>query len=125
MAFTRDTSVAPVFAAGDVVAKAERTVTGNSGWVDIGDAKELVAQLDSAAGTGTTPTLNVKLQTSYDGADATAVDVPSGAFTQVTTVASAQIAAMTAVHRFVKVVWTIAGTTPSFNFGVYITARRW
>jgi hypothetical protein len=124
MPFTLDTGVARSFAAGDIVAKSARTVTGNSGWVDIGDVKEVIAQLDSNAGSGTTPTLDVKFQTSIDGADATAVDVTTGAFTQVTTVASMQIKSLTVLHKFVKMIWTIAGTTPSFTFGVYITVRK-
>lgn len=106
-----------------IVAKSARVVTGDSGWLDLYDAKEIIAQLHSDAGTGTTPTLDVKFQTSYDGTDATAVDVPSGAFTQVAAAASAQIKSLTMLHQYVKVIWTIAGTTPSFNFGVYITAR--
>lgn len=124
MAFTRNDSFSIQAEAGDVVAKAARTATGNSGWVNIGDAKEIVAQLQSDAGTGTSPTLDVKFQTSYDGIDATAIDLPSGAFTQVAAAASGQIKTLTGVHRFIKVVWTIAGTTPSFNFGVYITTRK-
>lgn len=124
MPFTRDTSVFSSQASGEVVAKSARVSTGNSGWFDIGDARELVLQLDSAAGTGTTPTLDVKLQTSFDGTDATAADVPTGAFTQVITAASVQIKSLTAIHRYVKVVWTIGGGGPSFNFGVYVTARR-
>lgn len=108
---------------GDIVAKSARTVTGASAWVDLGDTKELVTQLHADAGTGTAPTLDVKLQTSFDGLDATAIDVPTGAFTQVGATASAQIKSMTVMHRYVKVIWTITGTTPSFNFGVYATAR--
>lgn len=124
MAYTSIAGVAILSGTGDVVAKSARTVTGNSGWVNIGDAKEIVAQLQSDAGTGTSPTLDVKFQTSYDGTDATAIDLTSGAFTQVAAAASGQIKTLTGAHRFVKVVWTIAGTTPSFNFGVYITTRK-
>lgn len=124
MAFTRNTSIPVMSDVGDVVVKAARTVTGNSGWVDIGDAREIIAQLDADAGTGTSPTLDVKLQTSWDGADATAVDVPTGAFTQVLAAASAQIKSLTIFHRYVKVVWTVGGTTPSFNFGAYITVKK-
>ena len=124
MAFTRNTSIPVMSDVGDVVMKSARTVTGNSGWVDIGDAREIIAQLDADAGTGTSPTLDVKLQTSWDGADATAVDVPTGAFTQVLAVASAQIKSLTIFHRYVKVVWTVGGTTPSFNFGAYITVKK-
>lgn len=108
---------------GDMVAKSARTTSGASSWIDVGRAEKLVAQLDSNAGTGTTPNLAVKFQTSPDGQDATAVDVTGGAFTAVTTSLSMQIKEITPIHQFVKVVWTITGTTPSFTFGVYATGR--
>lgn len=124
MPYLRDIGQSILFGTGDAVVKSAKTTTGNSGWIDVGDVNEIVAQLHADAGTGTTPTLNVKLQTSYNGTDATEIDVPSGAFTQVAAAASAQITSVTALHRFLKVVWTITGTTPSFNFGVYITTRK-
>lgn len=124
MPYTNTEGVAVLSGAGDVVAKTAQTATGASAWVSIGDAKEIIAQLQSDAGTGTSPTLDVKFQTSYNGTDATAIDLPNGAFTQVAAAASGQIKTLTGAHRFVKVVWTIAGTTPSFNFGVYITTRK-
>lgn len=124
MAYIKTEGLPSLSGTGDIVTKAAQTVTGASAWVSIGDAKEIVAQLQSDAGTGTSPTLDVKFQTSYDGTDATAIDLPNGAFTQVAAAASGQIKTLTGAHRFVKVVWTIAGTTPSFNFGVYITTRK-
>lgn len=124
MAFFRDIYISPSNPTGDAVVKTARTASGGSGWMDIGDTRELIAQLQSDAGTGTTPTLDVKFQTSFDGTDATAVDVPTGAFAQVIAASSAQIKSLTTLHRYVKVVWTIGGTTPSFAFGVYLTARR-
>ncbi|MCL6557193.1 MAG: hypothetical protein K6U74_00040 [Firmicutes bacterium] len=123
MAFTKNVNNAVSHVSGDAVSKAVRTVTGDSGWIDVGRIKELVAQLHSDAGTGTTPTLDIKLQTSFDGTDATAVDVPSGAFTQVVDAASNQIKSLVIFHNYIKFVWTITGTTPSFNFGVYLTSR--
>lgn len=124
MAYTNTEGLPVLSGVGDVVSKTARTATGASGWVNTGDAKEIVAQLASDAGTGTSPTLDVKFQTSYDGTDATAIDLPNGAFTQVAAAASGQIKTLTGAHRFIKVVWTITGTTPSFNFGVYITTRK-
>lgn len=124
MAFNRNTSLPVLFNTGDSVEKSARTVSGDSGWIDIGDANEIIAQLDSDAGTGTSPTLDVKVQTSWNGTTATAVDVPSGAFTQVVAAASMQIKSIAIMHRYIKLAWTIAGTTPSFSFGVYITARK-
>lgn len=123
MPFTRNNNIPLFNDGGDVVSKAARTVTGASAWVDIRDAREIVAQLHSDAGTGTAPTLDVKIQTSYDGLDATAVDIPTSAFTQVLAVASMQIKSLPIVHRYIKIVWTITGTTPSFNFGVYLTVK--
>lgn len=123
MAFIRNDSFSVRSDAGDAVSKAVRTATGNSGWIDIGDAREIIAQIDSDAGTGTSPTLDVKIQTSWNGTDATAVDVPSGAFTQVVA-ASMQLKSLTVFHRYIKIVWTLAGTTPSFNFGAYLTVKK-
>lgn len=124
MAYVNTEGLSVSSGSGDMVAKAAKTATGNSAWIDIGEAKELVIQLLSDAGTGTSPTLDVKFQTSYNGTDAAAVDLPNGAFTQVVAAASNQLKTITAGHRFVKVVWTLTGTTPSFNFGVYVTTRR-
>ena len=123
MPFSLNQSIFANVPTGDIVSKIARTATGASIWVDIGAGKEIVIQLQSDAGSGTTPTLDVKFQTSFNALDATAIDVPTGSFTQVLGAASAQIKTATAVHRFVKVVWTITGTTPSFNFGVYATSR--
>lgn len=124
MAYTINEGLPNLAGTGDVVTKSARTATGSSAWIFIGDARELAVQLDSDAGTGTTPTLDVKFRTSWNGVDATAVDVPSGAFTQVAAAASMQIKSITGTHRYIRVDWTIAGTTPSFNFGVYVTTKR-
>lgn len=125
MAYSNSESSHVRSGSGDILSKTARTaLTGNSGWVDIGDAKDLIAQLQSDAGTGTAPTLDVKFQTSYNGSDASAIDLPNGAFTQVGTVAANQIKSIPTMHRFIKAVWTLGGTTPGFNFGVFITTRR-
>mgnify|MGYP001827259590 CR=1 FL=1 len=77
--------------------------------------------LNASAGTGTSPTLDVKLQHSDD--DSTYEDVNSGAFSQVTDAAeTAGVKVMklniSDLKRYLRVVGTIAGTTPSFDFGV-------
>lgn len=123
MPFNRDATTFVSLGTGDVVTRAARTVTGGTSWVHIGMARELVIQLHADAGTGTSPTLDVRFQTSYDGSDLTAVDVPTGSFTQVGAAASMQIKTVTGTHGFIKVLWIITGTTPSFNFGVYATGR--
>lgn len=77
--------------------------------------------LDCAAGTGTTPTLDLKVQDSDDGSTGWA-DVTGATFTQVAAVASQQklVVNKSAIKRYTRVVYTIAGTTPSFTFSVNI-----
>lgn len=67
------------------------------------------AVLKSGAGTGTTPTLDVKVQDSED--NSTWTDVSGATFTQVTTVASVQSIALNlqGVARYIRLVGTTAG----------------
>lgn len=99
---------------------AARTTTGNGTAVDVqlydGD---LIFILDSAAGTGTTPTLDIKLQSS-DTSGGTYTDIAGATFTQVTTSASQQTITVSKDEnrRWFRIVYTISGTTPSFTFSV-------
>lgn len=82
-------------------------------------SNRFTAILDSDAGGGSSPTLNVKLQVQYDGTNF--VDVPSGAFTQVTTVASVQSKVFDNVGAMFRFAITIGGTgTPNFTVGLYL-----
>lgn len=82
--------------------------------------------LSSAAGTGTTPTLDLKLQQSDDNSTFTDVpiaqNVDGTAFAQVTTVASFQERTYKPQSRYVRAVATIGGTTPSFNCAAILIA---
>lgn len=85
---------------------------------------KVVLILNSAAGTGTTPTLDLKVQDSADGSTGWA-DLLSasevGLFTQVTTTDSLQAVMVDTeyVRGFVRVVTTIGGTSsPTFIAGV-------
>ena len=99
---------------------AAKTTTFNGTAVDVqaydGD---LVFILDSAAGTGTTPTLDVKLQSS-DTSGGSYADITGAVFTQVTTTASQQaiVVSKDENRRWFRIVGTISGTTPSFTFSV-------
>lgn len=76
--------------------------------------------LNTAKGTGTTPTLDGKLQDS-DAVGGTYADIPGATFTQVTDAAdSLQSIAVdvAAAKGFIRFIGTIAGTTPSFTLGV-------
>ena len=100
----------------ELLTKTARTASIDSSWLDLEDRSASDFVLDSAAGTGTTPTLDVKIQHSID--QVVIFDAASGAFTQVTTVASTQRLALKDLMRYVRARAVIAGTTPSFNFGV-------
>ena len=79
--------------------------------------------LNASAGTGTTPTLDVKLQHSDTTTSGDFADVTNAAFTRVTDVsgtAGVQVLRVNVsdLKRYLRVIGTIAGTTPSFDFGV-------
>ena len=105
-----------------LAAAARRTSTLTGTGIDVLDYEGVaLAVLNASEGTGTTPTLDVKLQHSDD--DSTYADVTSGAFAQVTDVAGTAGVQILKVNvsdlkRYVRVIGTIAGTTPSFDFGV-------
>ncbi len=109
---------------------AARTVTLNSGdLTNPINARGVLLYLNVTAASGTTPTLDVKVQ-HKDSLQAIYVDVPGGAFTQKTGAITDTLVvypgiAVTAnrqVSATIGAVWrivaTIGGTTPSFTFSV-------
>lgn len=80
-----------------------------------------VVTLAVPAGTGTTPTLDAKIQDSAD--NSTFADVSGAAFTQVTTALSIQHIALNldSCKRYIRVAFTVSGTTPSYNPTVLLT----
>lgn len=90
------------------------TTTGAAVAVDGATAR---LELAVTAHAGTTPTLDVKLQHSKDGSTAW-TDVTGGAFAQVTTTNGVTRKVFTGLDRFIRVVATIAGTTPSYTYSV-------
>lgn len=102
-----------------LLATAARTATANGTGVDCRALRgRALVILDSAAGTGTTPTLDVKLQDSAD--NSSFADITGATFTQVTNAASLQSIAVNldGARRYVRAVSTIAGTTPSFTYSL-------
>lgn len=103
-----------------LTATAAQTASTNSTGVDLQGYYGKAAVIgDFAACTGTTPTLNVKLQDSAD--NSTFADIsPAIAFSQVTTSASQQLVTFQAgqVRRYVRAASTITGTTPSCTYSV-------
>ena len=97
---------------------------GNDAW------RGGVFTIDVTAASGTTPTLDVKLQ-SKDPASEKYSDVPDAAFAQITTAAglavlvvypgvteTANVSVSDIVPVVFKFVATITGTTPSFTFSL-------
>jgi hypothetical protein len=106
------------FVEGDAVmlhASAARTATGSGPTVAVGTHHTARLSLDVTAASGTSPSMTVTIEHSADGT--TWVAHPQGAFTAVTASGS-QRKVLSGLDRFVRAVWTITGTTPSFTFSV-------
>lgn len=99
---------------------AAQTATGTVTGVDLqGYDGDLVLILDSAAGSGNTPTLDVTIEHS-DSLGSGYTALTGAAFTRVTTSASNQKLTISKdeAKRYVRVAYTIAGSSPSFTFSV-------
>jgi hypothetical protein len=104
-----------------VFASAARTATPtSSATIDTREANTLVVTLAATAKTGTSPTLDVKLQTSEDGS--TWVDVASATFTQITSgtsLPSTETKIFNHIGSYCKFVSTIGGSaTPGFTYSL-------
>lgn len=95
------------------------TATANGSSVDTKGYNSAAFSLEVGAVSGTSPTLDVKIQESADGSTNWA-DVSGAAFTQVTAANNSQILRVeglgTSRKRYLRAVATIAGTSPSFTF---------
>jgi hypothetical protein len=94
------------------------TATRNGDPLEVGMRSDACLELVVTAASGTTPTLDVKLQTSKDGSG-----TGLGAWRDVASFAQATGAAserksFSGLDRFVRAVATVGGTTPSFTFSV-------
>ena len=99
-----------------VVGSAARTASGNGGSVETGshgDVRGLV--LDVTAQTGTSPTLDVSLQTSDDNTNWRTLK----SYTQVTAAPNNQHLSSGGLDRYFRVSWVIGGSaTPGYTFSV-------
>lgn len=112
----------------ELVLPAAKTSTVTSTGIDVSAYEgSLLVILHSAAGTGTTPTLNGKLQDS-DAVGGTYADVPGATFVEIDDTAGGSIQAIAVdlgnVNGFLRFVGTIAGTTPSFTMGVSVVGLK-
>lgn len=108
-------------------ASAAETATGGVAFRNDTGAKGIHLVLDVTAVSGTTPTLDVKLQR-FDAASGKYVDLASAAFAQKTATGTsdltiypgiaetANVSVSDVLSENLKIVWTLGGTTPSFTF---------
>lgn len=108
-----------------VSAIAARTATVTSTGIDIsGYNGGIIVQQLVGVVSGTTPTLDGKLQSSPD--NSTWSDISGATFTQVTATDNFQKIGIQvpAAARYLRYVGTIAGTTPSFTMGVVLLGQK-
>jgi len=109
-----------------LVAPAAKTATANGTGVDMTGYQGLAAvYLNNGTTTGTTPTLDVKIQDSAD--NSTYADVTGYTFTQVTAALSNPVGLTIdtrKVRQYIRAVLTIGGTTPSFTCSVMLLASK-
>lgn len=104
------------------------TSTATGAGVDTLGYNSAAVSLEVGAVSGTSPTLDVKVQES-DTSGGTYTDIAGAAFTQVTASNNSQILRLEGLNtgsrkRFIRALATIAGTSPSFAFGCEILLGR-
>ena len=84
-----------------------------------------IAILEAANVSGTTPTLDVKLQ-DCDTIGGTYADIPGAVFAQVTTVAGIQKIAVEIqqARKFIRAVFDVGGTSPVYTAGCYLIGHK-
>ncbi len=98
-----------------LVAPAARTTSGDSGTLPgWGVPSQARVQLDVTASAGTSPTLDVVVEDTLDGATWNVV----GTFAQRIGVGRQVINLSTPFSDLLRVRWTVGGGTPSFTFSV-------
>ena len=108
------------------VASASVTATATSSAIDLKEFDgDVLLVLNCAAGTGSSPTLDIKVQDS-DTSGGTYGDLSGATFTQVTTSASAQTLEVNKdeCKRFIKIVQTVGGSSPVFVYGISLVGAK-
>jgi hypothetical protein len=96
------------------LASAARTASGTGTAFNTDAAKSLKAFLTVSAASGTTPTLDVRLETSIDGGTTWRT---VGSLAQINTTGTRN-GVLGPLGDQCRWAWTIAGTTPSFTFTI-------
>lgn len=96
-----------------LLSSAARTASGSGSSVDVSGKAGLDVYLEVTAVAGTSPTLSVQVETSRDGSAWSALG-PAVAVTAVGTVRIVRAGA----QRYVRVSYTVSGSSPSFTFAI-------
>lgn len=102
-------------------ASAARTATGNGSAVHVTGDKAVMF-LDCSAASGTSPTLDVKLQ-GKDPISGNWFDT-GDSFAQLTTTGSERVEIAALPDADIRCVYTIGGTSPSFTFSVVLVTKE-
>ena len=102
------------------LASAARTESGTSTPFDTNGARQLDVALTISASAGTTPTLDLRLETTLNNGTTWHT---VGSFPQKTGNGS-DAKPFTGLGTRCRYAWTIAGTTPSFTFAATASAHR-
>lgn len=106
----------------NVVFSGTRSTNGNGNSTQaMPTAKQVSVLVNVTSVSGTTPTLNLTLEWSPDGTTFYPGD-PADSFTQITAVGKA-VKTFTTKAPYWRLVWAIAGTTPSFTFAAHADYR--
>ena len=108
------------------VATAAVTSTATSSAIDLLEYDgDVMLILDSAAGGGSSPTLDIKI-TECATTGGTYTDLSGATFTQVTGSASMQTLVINkdSAERYIKIVQTIGGSSPTFTFSINLVGLK-
>lgn len=100
-----------------ILAATALTATGQSAPVDVGGVGVLRAKVVVSAVSGTTPSITPKIQTSHDAGATDPWRDASAAYTALTAAGSSPYQSFV-VDRYIRVAYTISGTTPSLTVSV-------
>jgi hypothetical protein len=104
-----------------VAATDTTSATGASVDLIAGDSRCYALQMVGVV-SGTTPTLDGKIQESSDGT--TWTDIAGATFTQVTASNNIQAITFDRTKRYVRYLGTVGGTTPSFTMAVFLGEQK-
>lgn len=104
-----------------------RTSTTNGSWIDLSKFQgDVLIYLISGTVTGTNPTCDGKLQDADDNSGTNSADIAGATFSQIATGFEVRKLVLRAgsFRRWVRLVQTIGGTTPSMILGAFALSRR-